>query len=203
MRSDSLPALRGTDVPKNSVNGAIVDNRKLFRDFCRSLPVRRSVSRQLMETANNSGWRRGFRLREFLHARPAYFMGCVFVLLWVIHALGLLVLGTGRAGAGLSESILVIDNFLVLGCAWNAFRRAQGIPALFWFLFCMVVVILLTPTAIQAHDTILNTSTLSDSNRSLLYCLYGAPILMMLFLPEMHGNESIMAEVVLNLIKLV
>jgi hypothetical protein len=51
----------------------------------------------------------------------------------------------------------------------------------FWFLFAAILLIWIVPTAIQAFDTLFDLSTLSDSTWRLLYCLYGAPILMMLF----------------------
>ncbi len=154
-----------------------------------------------MEAANNLGLRRGFHLRDLARVRPVWFVGLLLALLLALHVLGLLVLGTGRAGMGLSESILVLDNLVAFACSWRAFRCARGIPALFWFLFCVVVVVLMVPTAIQAHDTILNTLTLSEPNRALLYCLYGAPILMMLFLPEVQRSAFIKTEVALDLIQ--
>ena len=67
-----------------------------------------------------------------------------------VQALGFLACGTGRGGRGLAESILVLLSFLSLGCVWIAFRRAQGITALFWFLFAVVLAVLLVPTAFQA-----------------------------------------------------
>ena len=107
--------------------------------------------------------------------------------------------GTGRAGCGLAESILVLDNLIALACVWIAFRRAQGISALFWFLFAVVLVVLLVPTAIQAYDTLFDRNTLSDSTWRLLFCLYGAPILMMLFLPETHRRARVKSEIFLDL----
>ena len=123
----------------------------------------------------------------------------MFAVLLTCQALGFVVLGTGRAGMGLSESILVLENFVALACTWIAFRRAQGIPALFWFLFGMVVLVLLAPTTIQAYDTVFGTTTLSDSTRGLLYCLYGAPVLMMLFLPEGNQTGRVRSEIMLDL----
>src|SRR3984893_15657304 len=93
---------------------------------------------------------RGSCLREFANLRQPRFVGLLFAALMAAQALGFLVLGTGRAGRGLAESILVLVSFLALACAWNAFRRAQGITALFWFLFSAVMVVLLIPTAFQA-----------------------------------------------------
>src|SRR6202162_710016 len=136
-----------------------------------------------MPMASNFDLPRGSRLREFAKLRQAWFVALLFAALVAAQALGFLVLGTGRAGRGLAESILVLVGFLALACAWNAFRRAQGITALFWFLFAAVLVVLLVPTAFQAYDTLFDQSILSESTWRLLYCLYCAPILMMLFLP--------------------
>ena len=87
-------------------------------------------------------------------------------------------------------------------CSWIAFRRAQGIAALFWFLFVVVLTILLVPTALQAYDTLFERSLVSDTTRGLLYCLYGAPILMMLFLPETSGRTRVKAEIFLDLFQI-
>ena len=142
---------------------------------------------------------RGSRLREFTKLRQAWFVGLLFAALMAAQALGFLVLGTGRAGRGLAESILVLVSFLALACAWNAFRRAQGITALFWFLFAAVLVVLLVPTAFQAYDTLFDQAILSASTWRLLYCLYGAPILMMLFLPETSRRARVKSEIFLDL----
>jgi len=141
----------------------------------------------------------GSRLREFAKLRQAWFLGLLFAALMAAQALGFLVLGTGRAGRGLAESILVLVSFLALACAWNAFRRAQGITALFWFLFSAVMVVLLLPTAFQAYDTLFDQAILSASTWRLLYCLYGAPILMMLFLPETSRRAQVKSEIFLDL----
>jgi hypothetical protein len=115
------------------------------------------------------------------------------------QALGFLVLGTGRPRSGLAKSILVLVSLLALACAWIAFRRAQGITALFWFLFGAVLAVLLVPTAFQAYDTLFDQAILSDSTWRLLYCLYGAPILMMLFLPETSRRARVRSEIFLDL----
>jgi len=123
----------------------------------------------------------------------------LFGILFSMQAFGFAVLGTGRAGQGLSECILVIDVLLALSSVWLALRRANGITALFWLLFGVVVIVLLIPTAIQAHDTVFALVTMSESTRGLIYCLYGAPILMMLFLPETHGRERVRLEIFLDM----
>jgi diguanylate cyclase (GGDEF)-like protein len=152
-----------------------------------------------MSTAVNFDLPRGSRLREFANLRQPWFAGVLFGALIAAQALGFLVLGTGRAGRGLAESILVLVSCLALAYARSAFRRAQGINALFWFLFAAVQVVLLVPTALQAYDTLCDQAILSESTWRLLYCLYGAPILMMLFLPENRRHARVKSEIFLDL----
>jgi diguanylate cyclase (GGDEF)-like protein len=152
-----------------------------------------------MGTAVNFDLHRGSRLREFANLRQPWFVGLVFGTLIAAQGLGFLVLGTGRAGCGFAESILVFDSLLALACAWIAFRRAQGITVLFWFLFAAVLVVLLVPTVLQTYDTLFDQNILSDSTWRLLYCLYGAPILMMLFLPDTHRRARVKSEIFLDL----
>src|ERR1700686_2020495 len=152
-----------------------------------------------MPMAINFDLPRGSRLREFASLRQTWFVGLLFAALMAAQALGFLMLGTGRPGRGLAESILVLVSFLALACAWNTFRRAQGITALYWFLFAAVLVVLLVPTAFQAYDTLFDQAILSDSTWRLLYCLYGAPILMMLFLPETSRRARVKSEIFLDL----
>ncbi len=113
------------------------------------------------------------RLGKFTAISPVWSMGLAFAALTAAQIVGFLLLGTGRAGCGFAESIVVLDSLLALACAWTAFRRAQGINALFWFLFAAVLMVLLVPTSFQAYDTLTAQTTLSDSTLRLLYCLYG------------------------------
>lgn len=122
----------------------------------------------------------------------------VFGGLIVFQAFGFLVLGTGRAGKGVSLVILVAHNLLALACAWIAFRRARNVAALFWFLYAVSLLTLLIPTAFGTYDTVFERSSLSASTWRVLFCLYGAPILMMLFLPE-TDRERLKSEVFLDL----
>ncbi|MGD0417539.1 MAG: diguanylate cyclase [Terriglobales bacterium] len=154
-----------------------------------------------MDTAVSFDQRRGSRLREFADLRQAWFGCLLFALIIAIQALGFLVLGTRRSGLGLALSMLVLSSVLALACVWDAFRRAQGITALFWFLFAAVLVVLLVPTAFQTYDTVFDQNTLSDSTWHLLYCLYGAPILMMLFLPT-YQRDRVKSEVFLDLFQI-
>ena len=152
-----------------------------------------------MATAANSDRSRRSRLREFAKLRQTWAAALLFSALMAVQALGFLVLGTGRSGLALSECTLVLDGLLALACAWIAFRRSQGITALFWFLFAADLVVLLVPTALQAYGTLFDTDILSDSTRGLLYCLYGAPILMVLFLPETYRRARVKSEIFLDL----
>jgi diguanylate cyclase (GGDEF)-like protein len=147
-------------------------------------------------------WCRDFRRRYFVKLRQPWFAGVLFAALIAAQAIGFVLLGTGRAGLGLAQSIVVLSNLLALACAWIAFRRAHGTTALFWFLFATVLVILLVPTAFQAYDTLFDQNTLSDSTWRLLYCLYGAPILMMLFLPETYRRTRVKSEILLDLFQI-
>jgi diguanylate cyclase (GGDEF)-like protein len=154
-----------------------------------------------MDTAVNLELRRGSRLGEFANLRQARLVG-LFAALMAAQALGFLVLGTGRSGLSVALSSLVLSSFLALACAWGAFRRAQGIAAVFWLLFAAVLVVLLVPTALQTYDALFDQTVLSDSTWRLLYCLYGAPILMMLFLPETHGHARVKSEIFLDLFQI-
>jgi diguanylate cyclase (GGDEF)-like protein len=155
-----------------------------------------------MITTVNSEQSSLVRLRQFSTHGPATVVGLTFGALIAGQILGFLLLGTGRAGCGFAESVLVLDSLLALACAWSAFRRAQGLAALFWFLFASVLVVLLIPTAFQAYDSLTGQTTLSDSTWRLLYCLYGAPILMMLFLPENYHGAQVKSEIILALVQI-
>src|SRR5258708_24075882 len=152
-----------------------------------------------MPAAVNFDPARGVRVGEWGKLRQPWLVGLFFSALIAAQALGLLLLGTGRAGRGLAESILVLLSLLALACVWHAFRRAQGITALFWFLFAAVQLVLLVPTTFHAFDTLFGQALLSDSTWRLLYCLYGAPILMMLFLPGDHRRARVKFEIFLDL----
>jgi diguanylate cyclase (GGDEF)-like protein len=141
----------------------------------------------------------GIRSSEFVNLRRPWFVGILFAILMAAQALGFVLLGTGRWGSGLSQAIIVLNGMLAMACAWIAFRRAQGVAALFWFLFTIVLVVLGVPTAVQAYDTLFGQTLLSESTRSLLYALYGAPILMMLFLPETYRRARLNCEIFLDL----
>jgi diguanylate cyclase (GGDEF)-like protein len=153
----------------------------------------------MTETSMNQARQRTSSVREFANLHRTWVPAVFFAALLIIQALGFVMLGTGRVGLGLSESVLIVDNLLALTCVWIAFRRAQGIAALFWFLFAAVLVVLLVPTGFQAFETLFHRTVLSVSTWRLLYCLYGAPILMMLFLPESHRRARWESAVFLDL----
>jgi len=156
----------------------------------------------MMVTAANLDQPRRTRLYEFMNLRPPWFVGLLFAALVVIEALAFFVLGTGRSGLSVALSSLILGSLLALACVWGAFRRAQGIAALFWFLFAAVLVVLLVPTALQTYGAVFDQNILSDSTWRLLYCLYGAPILMMLFLPAGNRRGRVKSEIFLDLFQI-
>jgi diguanylate cyclase (GGDEF)-like protein len=142
------------------------------------------------------------RLREFANLRQPRFVGLLVLALIGVQAIGLLVFGTGRVGFGFAESIVVLANLLAIACVWGVFRRAQGTIAIFWFLLVLVLVFWLIPSALHAYGSLFNKAILSDSTWRLLFCLYGAPILMMLFLPRISGRARPKFETFLDLFQI-
>lgn len=138
------------------------------------------------------------RLTGFADLRNLNLVATLFAGLIALQALSFLMLGTGRGGRGVSLVILIAHNLLALGCGWIAFRRARGVAAVFWLLYSVSLLTLLIPTVFGAYDTVFQRSTLSASTWRVLFCLYGAPILMMLFLPE-TDRERTKPEVFLDL----
>src|SRR2546427_4417785 len=138
------------------------------------------------------------RLKGFADLRNLNLVATLFAGLIALQALSFLMLGTGRGGRGVSLVILIAHNLLALACGWIAFRRARGVAAVFWLLYSVSLLTLLIPTVFGAYDTVFQRSTLSASTWRVLFCLYGAPILMMLFLPE-TDRERTKSEVFLDL----
>jgi diguanylate cyclase (GGDEF)-like protein len=132
-------------------------------------------------------------------SRQVWVASLLFTALIAIQGLGFLVLGTGRAGLSIALSSVVISSVVAIVCACVAFRRAHGVAAFFWLLFAGVLVVLLVPTVLQTYDAVFDKTSVQDSTWRLLYCLYGAPILMMLFLPQAHRRALVKAEVFLDL----
>jgi diguanylate cyclase (GGDEF)-like protein len=153
-------------------------------------------------TAVNLDQPRGARLSGFANLRQPWFVGLLFAALVVTEALAFFVFGTGRSGLSVALSSLDLSSFLALACVWGAFRRSQGIAALFWFLFAAVLIVLLVPTALQTYGSLFDQTVLSDSTWRLLYCLYGAPILMMLFLPAGNRRARLKSEIFLDLFQI-
>jgi len=135
---------------------------------------------------------------RFRDLRGPHLAAILFALLMMLQTAGYLILGTGRAGMGLSEFVLVQHNLLALGCAWIAFRRAQGAAALFWFLFGVTLLVLLLPATILTFTTSFNRELVSSATWRVLYSLYGTPVLMMLFLPSSE-RQRLKAEIYLDL----
>ena len=146
----------------------------------------------------NPGPSRTTQLREFMSLERPWFVALLFAILTAAQAFGFLALGTGRWGCALAQSIVVLGNLVALACVSIVFRRARGITAIFWFLFAAILFIWMVPSVIQAFDTLFGLSTLSDSTWRLLYCLYGAPILMMLFLPDSTWRSEVKSEIFLD-----
>lgn len=142
-----------------------------------------------------------FRNKFRTLGQPGLVVG-IFAVLMAAQAAGFVLLGTGRWGSGLAQSIVALGNMIAIVCAGIAFRRARGIAAIFWFLFAVILIVWLPPNAAQAFDTLLDTNTLSNSTRGLLYCLYGAPILMILFLPDTYERTHMKSEVFLDLFQI-
>jgi diguanylate cyclase (GGDEF)-like protein len=140
--------------------------------------------------------------RDYANIRKLWVGSVLFAVLLAAKAIAFLLLGTGQRGLAVVLSILVLDSLLAIACAWAAFRRAHGIAAMFWFLFIVNLVVLLVPTVLQAYDTALGVTTLPDPERNLLYCLYGVPILMMLFLPDSYARERVKSEIFLDLFQI-
>ena len=136
------------------------------------------------------------RLRDLADPR---WVGGLFVALMASQALSYWLLGTGTAGMGVSGFIIILNNLLALACAWAAFRRAEATAALFWLLFAASLLILLIPALLSLVTVIFHCALVSDSIWRVLWCLYGAPILMILFLPDVHRRARVETEIFLDL----
>jgi diguanylate cyclase (GGDEF)-like protein len=126
-------------------------------------------------------------------------VGSLFVALMAFQALGYWLLGTGPAGMAVSEFIMVLHYLLALACVWAAVRRAEATAALFWLLFAASLLLLLTTTLLLLLTTLAHRTLVSESTLRVLWCLYGAPILMMLFLPDVHRRTRLKTEIFLDL----
>ena len=139
------------------------------------------------------------RLRRLGGLADPRCVGALFAALMVFQALGYWLLGTGPAGMGVSEIIIILGNLLALACVWRALRRAEGTATLFWLLFAVSLLILLIPALLLLVTTVFHRALVSESTWRGLWCLYGAPILMMLFLPDVHRRTRLKAEIFLDL----
>ena len=125
----------------------------------------------------------------------------LFPLVMAAQALCYLALGTGWPARGLSACGVAVTNAIPLFCSWVAWRRARGVAAIFWLLFGLAVLNLLIPNIIMPHDALLRVSTVSAPTLSLLYCLYGAPVMMILFLPDSQARFA-KAEIALDFVQI-
>jgi diguanylate cyclase (GGDEF)-like protein len=139
------------------------------------------------------------RLRRLSDLADPRCVGAVFAALMTVQVLGYWLLGTGTAGMGVSEIVIIVCNLLALACAWAALRRAEGTATLFWSLFAVSLLILLIPALLLLVTTVSHRTLVSESTWRVLWCLYGAPILMMLFLPDVHRRTRLKAEIFLDL----
>jgi hypothetical protein len=131
--------------------------------------------------------------------RHTYLVAGTYLLSMVLQTVGYSLLGTGRSGMGVSEAFIIIQHLLAMACAGIAFRRAHATAALFWFLFLITNIVLLIPNIILPVRTILGLSVVSDSTWRALYVLYGAPVLMMLILPDSDRGGRVHSEIYLDL----
>lgn len=136
---------------------------------------------------------------RFQRLRSPALVAILFAVLIALQGLGYLILGTGRAGMAFSETILVFHNLLAVVCAWVAFRHGRSAAALFWLLFLITLAILLIPTVLIAVDTIFHYAVVPPATWRVLFCFYGTPILMILFLPVSEREGRVRSEVYLDL----
>ena len=139
------------------------------------------------------------RLRRLGDLADPRCVGALIAVLMGLQTFGYFLLGTGPAGMGVSQFIIVLYNLLALACAWAALRRAEGTARLFWFLFAASLLILLVPALLSQVTLLLHRALVSESTWRVLWCLYGAPILMILFLPDVHRRARLKTEVFLDL----
>jgi diguanylate cyclase (GGDEF)-like protein len=139
------------------------------------------------------------RPRKLSDLADPRWVGAIFVVLMVCQALGYGLLGTGSSGRSLSEFIIILQYLVAFGCVWVAFRRAEGTAALFWLLFAGSLVILFIPALLLWVTVFFHDPLVSESTVGVLWSLYGAPILMMLFLPDVHRRVRVRTEVLLDL----
>ena len=78
------------------------------------------------------------------------------------------------------------------------FAEPAAVSAIWWFLYAVSILALLIPTVLWTYDTLFDRSILSPSTWRVLFCLYGAPALMILFLPE-TDRERLKSEIFLDL----
>jgi len=137
-------------------------------------------------------------VQRLVKGRETWCVSLLFAGLMALQAICYLAVGTER-GRGASALLVCAINLLAMVCAYVAMRRAQGVTALFWFLYNGALLALLIPTVVMAYGALFHQYPLSDSTWRLLYCLYGAPVMMMLFLPDTQRRQQLKAEIALDL----
>ena len=124
------------------------------------------------------------------------------LLIMVLQAAAYLALGTAQAGRGVSGSLILLQYAISIGCAWLACRRARGISRLFWLLFLATDLVLMIPSILQIMAAISTRAALvSDATWRALYVLYGAPVLMMMVLPDCDEHGQIQPETFVDLLQ--
>jgi hypothetical protein len=108
----------------------------------------------------------------------------VFILLTALQGLGFGVLGTGRAGLLVSQSAQLVVNLVALVCIGCAYKRARAVARTFWLLLGCAFLCWLIANAAWIYATYLGVFLVPESIFNFLYRLYGAPLLMALFLKE-------------------
>lgn len=137
-------------------------------------------------------------VQRLVNGRETSFVSLLFASLMILQTACYLILGTDR-GRGASAFLEVVCNVLAMVCAYAAQRRSSGLARLYWFLFNAALFALLIPTVLLAYGVLFHQYPFSDSTWRLLFCLYGAPVMMMLFLPDIQRSNQLKAEIALDL----
>jgi diguanylate cyclase (GGDEF)-like protein len=135
---------------------------------------------------------------EAVRRRTSLVAGAFFLNM-VLQAVGYLVLGTAQSGMSVSQLLMLGQYTLAMYCAWGALRRTRGTARLFWLLFLATDFVLMIPSAIQLLEAFSGHSIVSDATWRAIYLLYGAPVFMMLVLPDASDQRRIRPEVLLDL----
>ncbi len=133
--------------------------------------------------------------------RRARFVGGICLLTMALQTLGYLLLGTSGTGRSFSGFITLFQYLIAIASAWFAYRRARGIACLFWLLFLATDCVLMVPSVLQMVADFSQRALVSDATWRALYLLYGAPVLMMMVLPDCDDDGRIPAEIFVDLLQ--